>query len=164
MKRKTAGPMTLILVLATVFLSSGLATAQDRGGRRAGGFLVPPQRLLEHLGVTEDQSIQINALGERFKAASESFHAERRNLHEQLEAEFQSGSPDPAVVGSLVISQRDLAQRQRTIQGEYRADFQSLLTVEQQEELEEMRTSRRHGRRGSRRGFRGDREDSPEVL
>ena len=164
MKRGTTGTLSMILVLATVFISSGVAMAQGFGPR-GGGSLLPRQRVLENLtGITEEQLSQINALGEEFKAAFGSFREERRNLHELLEAELKSETPDPTVVGNLVISQRDFAQQLRTTQEDFRVAFQGMLTVEQQEELEEMRNSRRHGRRGSRRGFRGDREGPLEVL
>ncbi len=150
MNRTATGTLGMILVLvATVFLSSGIAMAQSFGPR-GGGSLLPRQRVLQNLtGITEEQLSQINALGEEFKVAFKSFRGERRNLHELLEAELKSETPNPTVVGDLVISQRDLAQQQRTTQEDFRAAFQGMLTVEQQEELEEMRNTRRHRRRGS---------------
>ncbi len=158
MKRKTAGPMSLILVLATAFLSSSLAMAQGFGPRGGGSFL-PRQRALENLpGMTEEQLSAINALGEEFKATFGSFREERKNLHDLLEAELKSENPDATTVGQYVISQRDLAQQLRTTQGDFRETFQSILTLEQQEALKEMRSSRRHGRRGGRGhgGFSND--------
>ena len=160
MNRTTTGTLGMILVLvAAVFLSSGIAMAQGFGPRGGGSF-IPRQRVLQNLtGITEEQLSQINALGEEFKAAFGSFREERRNLHELLEAELKSETPDPTVVGNLVISQRDLAQQLRTTQGDFRTAFQSMLTVEQQQELEEMRNSRRHRRRGFGRhsgGFSND--------
>ena len=142
----------MILVLATGFLSSGIAMAQGFGPRGGGSFL-PRQRVLENLsGITEYQLSQINALGEEFKATFGSFREERRNLHELLEAELKSENPDAATVGQWVISQRDLAQQWRTTQEGVPETFQSILTLEQQEELEEMRNTRHHRRRGFGRG------------
>ena len=95
---------------------------------------------------------RINALGEEFKANYGFFREERRNLHESLEAELNSEDSDATTVGQWVISQRDSAQQWRTTQEGFRESFQSILTLEQQEELEEMRNTRRHRRRGFSRG------------
>ena len=155
MKRGTTKTLSMILVMATVFLSSGMAMAQDFGPRRGGSFL-PRQRLLENLtGITEEQLSQINALGEEFKATFEFFREERRNLHESLETELTSETPDATTVGQWVISQRDLSRQWRTTQEDLRGAFQGILTVEQQEELEAMRNTRRHRRRGSGRDSGG---------
>lgn len=152
MRRTTTGILGMILVLVTAgFLSAGITTAQDFGPRRGGAFL--PQRLLRNLtGITKEQLAQINTLEEEMKATLSSFREERRSLREGLEAEFASGNPDPTTVGSLVISQRQLAQQLRSTQESYRETFLGIFTLEQQEELEEMRNNRRHRRRGPRSG------------
>ena len=149
MKRTTTGTLGMILVLMTAtFLSSGIAMAQDFGPRGERSPLTR-QRFLENLpGMTEEQLSQISALGEEFKAASGFLREERKILHDQLEAALQSANPDAITVGQLVISQRDLREQRRSAQEDFRATFQSLLTLEQQEALEEMRNRRRRGRRG----------------
>ena len=48
MKRRTTRTLSMILVLATAFLSSGIAMAQGFGPRGGGSFL-PRQRVLENL-------------------------------------------------------------------------------------------------------------------
>ncbi len=152
MRRRTARPMSVILMLAAAFLSFGMAAAQGFGPRGGSSFL-PRQRVLENLsGITEDQLNQINALGEEFKATFGSLREERRNLRELLEAELNSQTADPTVVGELVLSQRSLAQQSRTTQEGFRETLQGILTLEQQEELKEMRNTRRHKRRGFGRG------------
>ena len=153
MKRGATGTLSMILVLAaSAFLSAGIAVAQDFGPRGGGSFL-PRQRILGNLsGITEDQLQQINALEEEMKTSFGFFREERRNLHELLEAELKSETPDATTVGQLVIDQRDLAQQLRTTQEGFRETFPSILTLEQQEELKQMRNTRHHRRRGFRRG------------
>ncbi len=152
MRRRTARPMNVILMLAAAFLSSGMAAAQGFVPRGGSAFL-PRQKVLEKLsGITEDQLSQINVLGEEFKATFGSFREERRNLRELFEAELNSLTPNPTVIGELVISQRSLAQQSHTTLEGFRETFHSILTLEQQEELEQMRNSRRHKRRGFGRG------------
>ena len=159
MNRTTTGILGMILVLmATTFLTTGISAAQNFGPRGEKSFL--PQRLLENLpGMTEEQLGQISVLGEESKATVGSFREERKNLHNLLETELQSGNPDPTTVGQLVISQHDLDKQRRSTQEDFRETFQSMLTLEQQEALEEMRNSRRGGRRGPGRhrgGFSND--------
>ena len=152
MRRRTARPMSLILMLAAAFLSSGVAAAQGFGSRGGGSFL-PRQRVLKNLsGITEDQLSQINALGEEFKATFGSFREEHRILRELLEAELKSHTPNATVVGKLVISQRSLAQQSRIAQEGFRETFQSILTLEQQQELEAKRNPRHPRHRGFGRG------------
>ncbi len=147
MTRRTTRTLSMILVLATAFLSSGIAMAQGFGPRGGGSFL-PPQRVLENLGLTEEQSGQIDLLREELRITLGSFQEERRNLHEQLQAELQLEAPDHTVVGGLVISGRDLGEQIRATQQNFRETFQSILTSEQLEALKEMRNTRRHRRRG----------------
>ncbi len=152
MRTRTARPRNVILMLAAAFLSSGMAAAQGFGPRGGSAFL-PRQKVLENLsGITEDQLSQINALGEEFKATFGSFREERRNLRELFEAELNSLTPNPTVIGELVISQRSLAQQSRTTLEGFRETFNSILTLEQHEELEQMRNTRRHKRRSFGRG------------
>ncbi len=148
MNKTTTGTLGMILVLATAFLTTGIAVGQDFGPRGERSPLTR-QRFLENLpGMTEEQLSQISALGEEFKATSGFLREERKNLHDQLEAALQSANPDAITVGQLVISQRYLNEQRRSAQEDFRATFQSLLTLEQQEALKEMRNSRRRGRRG----------------
>ena len=148
MNKTTTESLAMIMVLATAFLTTGIAMAQDFGPRGERSPLTR-QRFLENLpGMTEEQLSQISALGEEFKATSGFLREERKNLHDQLEAALQSANPDAITVGQLVIFQRDLREQRRSAQEDFRATFQSLLTLEQQEALEEMRNSRRRGRRG----------------
>ncbi len=161
MKRKTAMPMNVILLLTAAFLISGLATAQDHGGRR-GGSLVPSQRLLERLGITDPMQLAlINQLAEDGKAALVALQEEQKEFRQQLRTLLESEDPDPTEVGNTVIWARDVGADIRAVREGIRADFEASLTTDQLTAWEEF-NSNRHSRRGSRRGFRGDRESFPE--
>jgi len=160
MKRKTARPMTMTLVLATVFLSSSIASAQGFGGRRAGGFLVPHQRVLERLGITDTGQLeQINQLREEAKTTLGFLQEEQREYRKQLRTLLDTSDPNPTDVGNLVISARNTGEDIRTTRQSFRQQFQLILTPEQLTALEEF-NSKRHSRRGFRRGFRRSRDGS----
>ncbi len=153
----------MILVLAAAFLSSGLAIAQDRGGR-GGGSLVPHQRVLEHLGITDPGQLeQINQLEEAAKTDLGILREEQREYRQQLRTLLELEAPDPTDVGNFVISARNVGEDIRSIRQSYRDQFELLLTPEQLTALQEFNSSR-NNRRGSRRGFREGRDGSPEGF
>jgi Spy/CpxP family protein refolding chaperone len=154
MNRTTKGTlgMTLLLV-ATIFLSSGMVVAQRFGGRD-GGPMALPQRLLENLGITDVQAEQITQLREEAKSTLGALHEEQKGYRQQLKTLLESEAPNPIDVGNTVIAAHDLREEIGATQKSFRETFQSILTLEQQEALEEMRNSRRRGRRGHR-GSRG---------
>ena len=163
MKRRTAMPMNVILLLTAAFLISGLATAQDHGGRR-GGSLVPSQRLLERLGITDPVQLEgINQLVEDGKAALGALQAEQKEYRQQIRTLLESEDPDPTEVGNAMIWARNVGADIRTVREGIRAEFKASLTADQLTALEEF-NSNRHRRRGSRQGFRGSRDGSPEGF
>ncbi len=161
MKRTTTGTLGMILVLMTaVFLSSGVAAAQRFGGR-AGGSLIPPQRILDNLGITEVQQEQISQLREDAKSILGSLHEEQKGYRQQLKTLLESEAPNPTDVGNAVIAARNVGGEIRTTQQSFRDQFQLILTQEQLTALEEF-NSNRHRRRGSRRGFGEGWDGSPK--
>jgi Spy/CpxP family protein refolding chaperone len=163
MKRGTATTLSMILVMATVFLSSGIAAAQGFGGR-GGGSLVPSQRLLERLGITDPVHLEgINQLVEDGKAALGALQEEQKEFRQQLRTLLESEDPDPTEVGNRVIWSRNVGADIRTVREGIRAEFEASLTADQLTAWEEFNSNRQR-RRGSHRGFRGDREGSPEGF
>ena len=163
MKRETTKTLSMILMIATLFLSSGIAVAQGRGGR-GGGSLVPPQRVLEHLGITDPGQLElINQLVEDGKAAFGVLREEQKEYRQQLRTLLESEDPDPTEVGNAMIWARNVGADIRTVREGIRAEFEASLTADQLTALEEF-NSNRHSRRGFRRGFRGDREGSLEGF
>ncbi len=164
MKRRTTGTLGMILVLvATTFLSSGVAAAQRHGGR-GGNSLVPPPRILEHLGITDPGQLElIDQLREDAKSILSSLQTEQKQYRQQLKILLESQAPDPSNVGNAVISSRNVGNEVRATRKSFREQFQLILTPEQLTALEEF-NSNRQGRRGSRRRPRGDRNDVPEGF
>ncbi len=161
MKRTTTGTLGMILVLMTAtFLSSGVTAAQRFGGR-SGGSLIPPQRVLDNLGITEVQQEQISQLREDAKSILGSLQAEQKQYRQELRTLLESETPDPTDVGNKVIFARNVGQEIRATQQGFRAQFPLILTPEQLTALEEF-NSNRHRRRGSRRGFGGGWDGSPK--
>jgi Spy/CpxP family protein refolding chaperone len=143
----------ILVLMAAIFLSSGIVAAQRFGGR-AGGPMLPPQRLLENLGITDVQAEQITQLREESKSILGALHEEQKGYRQQLKTLLESEAPNPTDVGNAVIAARNLREEIGATQKSFRETFQSILTLEQQEALEQMRNSRRRGRRGHR-GDRG---------
>ena len=162
MKRKITGTLGMILVLvATTFLSSGMAAAQRFGGH-GGGSLVPPQRILAHLGIPDPVQLEgINQLVEDGKAALGALQAEQKEYRQQIRTLLESEDPDPTEVGNAMIWARNAGADIRIVRESIRAEFEASLTADQLTALEEF-NSNRHSRRGSRRGFRGGRDGSPD--
>ncbi len=147
-------PLNVILLLTAAFLISGLATAQDHGGRR-GGSLVPSQRLLERMGITDPVQLeQINQLREDAKTSLGALQEEQKGYRQQLRSLLELEAPDPTDVGNAVLSARNAGEDIRTFRQSFREQFQLILTPEQLTALEEFNSNRR-SRRGFRRGFRG---------
>ena len=154
MKRETTKTLSMILMLATLVLSSGIAVAQGRGGR-GGGSLVPPQRVLEHLGITDPGQLeQINQLREDAKTSLGALQEEQKEFRQQLRTLLESEDPDPTEVGNRVIWSRNVGADIRTVREGIRAEFEASLTADQLTAWEEFQSNRR-SRRGFRRGFRG---------
>jgi len=162
MKRGTTGSLGMILVLvATTFLSFGSAAAQRFGGR-GGDSMVPPERVLERLGITEGQLEQIMQLREGARTELGLLQEDLKEYRQQAKTLLESGAPEIAQeVGNNVIWAHSVGEEIRALRQSLREDFESILTADQLTALEEF-NSNRHRRRGSRQGFRGSRDGSPD--
>ncbi len=165
MKRKFEIGLALgITLLMAVVLLSAAGPRKDRshGPRMEGqqfgsGGGMFSERMIEALGLTEEQMEQIDALKQEMKSTVEPLHQQREEIREALKAELELEEPSAVEVGQLVISKRDLSREARQVRESFRESFQAILTPEQLEQLEELK-ERRHSRRGSHRGF-GDQDD-----
>ncbi len=161
MKRTTTGTLGMILVLVVAtFLSFGSAAAQRFGGR-GGDSMVPPEQVLERLGITEGQLEQIMQLREGARTELGLLQEDLKEYRQQAKTLLESGAPDPAEVGNNVIWAHSVGEEIRALRQSLREEFESILTADQLTALEEF-NSNRHRRRGSRQGFRGSRDGSPD--
>ncbi len=152
--------MILVLVAAT-FLSFGSAAAQRFGGR-GGDSMVPPERVLERLGITEGQLEQIMQLREGARTELGLLQEDLKEYRQQAKTLLESGAPGIAQeVGNNVIWAHSVGEEIRALRQSLREEFESILTADQLTALEEF-NSNRHRRRGSRQGFRGSRDGSPD--
>ena len=162
MKRETTGSLGMILVLvAATFLSTGISVGQDFGPR--GGDSFPRQRVLENLGITEGQLDEIAQLREGARIELGLLQEDLKEYRQQAKTLLESGTPDPAEVGTNVIWAHSVGQEIRALRQSLREQFESILTSDQLTAIEEFK-SNRHRRRGSRQGFRGGRDGSPEAF
>ncbi len=162
--KRTTGTLGMILVLvAATFLSFGSAAAQRFGGR-GGDSMIPPERILENLGITEGQLDEIAQLREGARIELGLLQEDLKEYRQQAKTLLESGASGIAQeVGNNVIWAHIVGEEIRALRQSLREEFESILTGDQLTALEEF-NSNRHSRRGSRRGFRGDREDSTEDF
>ncbi len=156
--KRTTGTLGMILVLvAATFLSFGSAAAQRFGGR-GGDSMVPPERVLERLGITEGQLEQIMRLREGARTELGFLQGFLKEYRQETKTLLESGDAEIAQkVGNNVIWAHSVSQELRALRQSLREQFESILTPDQLTAIEEFK-SNRHRRRGSRRGFREGRD------
>ena len=125
---------------------------EGRGHRARRRPVLPPDRALERLGLTEEQMAEVEKLRESHKATLSSLREKGAGIRTQLREQLEMEESSPAKVGELVIEGRDLRQQIRQAQESARESFSALLTPEQLKQIEKFRE--RRGRPGARRGHR----------
>ncbi len=158
MKRETTGSLGMILVLvAATLLSFGSAAAQRFGGR-GGDSMVPPERILEKLGITEEQLAQIMPFREEARTELGRLQGLLKEYRQETKTLLESGDAEIAQqVGNNVIWAHGVSEEIRALRQSLREEFESILTSDQLTAIEEFK-SNRHRRRGSRQGFREGRD------
>jgi Spy/CpxP family protein refolding chaperone len=141
--RSTVVVVTVVAIIAyTVPL---LASAQAGHGRHAGA------RVARFLDLSEDQVARWQEVRDRHAQAAEPLREEQRQLRAELRTALQSGSPDPAEVGALVIRIHEARSQLKTLHASYVDEFTEMLSPSQQRMYEDV--LRQRSRRGIDRAF-----------
>ena len=125
------------------------------GPRGAGGFLE----------LTEEQQDALRHNREQRRPEMEALHEQMRENRKLLRDALESGNPDAASVGELVIEGHALQEKGRALREESKEAFENLLTPDQKRKLELLEAARaaggsrgpweRMGPEGGAPGFRG---------
>jgi Spy/CpxP family protein refolding chaperone len=146
--------------VALVLMGLGRATQPARaaesgsdvsGRRERGPHGMGPERMVELLGLTDEQRASWQQMREEFHAALEPLFEQQRAAAEKLQQALASEQPDALTVGKLVIA---LHQQRRQTEQQHEALQQRLratLSPEQQVKFDVAQALRPHGR--ADRGF-----------
>ena len=122
---------------------AALHTQQGGPGRRAfGRGVLPPDRALQRLGLTEEQKAEFKKLRESHKATMSSLREKGAGIRTQLQEQLGMEESSSAKVGELVIEGRKVRQEIRQARQSMRKSFAALLTAEQKEKIRKGRGHR----------------------
>jgi len=148
---------TLTLIATVAFAGTAFAQGPGRGHGRGHRMF----RHLEQLGLSAEQSAQIQELRQQHRAQVAPFREQMRNERRAMRELWQSDAPDRAAI----IAQHNVIAEIREQMAIARIDLRlavfQLLTAEQRSQLRDMRGRGnregrgRHGGRGRGRGGRG---------
>ena len=125
--------------LALAFLLAGVLGAQNFGRLHKGN----PGALFEHgragvssacldaLGLTDAQKSSIGQMRSDLTTAVDPLFEQRRGFHDQIEAALQIATPDPTVIGRLVIADHGVGEQIRTEHGKFQSRFEAFLSPDQ---------------------------------
>jgi Spy/CpxP family protein refolding chaperone len=116
-----------------------------RGGRQG--------RLVQFLGLSEEQQTTWKTLHEQHKAEMEPLRQEGRDLHARLQAAVKADNPDPATVGSAFLALKAHREKAEAAQTAFHGRLAGVLNDEQKAKFEAF-TARHGGRWGGRGGRR----------
>ena len=123
-----------------------------------GGHRIPPRRLLERIGLSQDQLEQVETLKEDLKEVVEPLAQQGKEIGLALKAELESDLASPTTVGELVISRHEIGRQIKTAHEAFKLEFEDILTREQ---LEQLQKSKRATPRLRGQGLRQDKQGPP---
>ena len=134
---------------------------RQRGGNRL-------ERLQETLGLTEAQIVAIEALQAAHTEILQGLNASQREARQNVQGLVEQGA-SATDIGNAVLAAHAIQGQVKAANEQFRADFNNVLTLAQQEQLAEIREAAGQarglegfpGRRG-RGGQRGGRRPAPE--
>ena len=121
---------------------SGVAAAQDqepRGPRPGGGPGGPPpiERMMERLGLSEDQRAAVHAVIEKDQDAIRPLGDAARQAHEAFQKALDAESPDVTRVGQLALAMNAAQKKFDAARKAEMEKIKAILTPEQRERLEQ---------------------------
>ncbi len=134
-----------VLLVATAGFAQGPGFGPGPGmGRGPGDGPMGPGRsgmgmgpgngecLTNYLGLTDEQVTAWQSLRDQLHTTLEPIHAQRKALHDQIQAALTGGAADPCGVGQLMVQAHALGDQARAARDANQAAFMALLTTEQQ--------------------------------
>ena len=136
----------LALALAASAAAQPLHRFHDGRGRGAPA----PEALADYLGLDETQAAALKDLLAGLAEEARPIREQQRALRDRLDETLAAGSPDPAIVGALIVELRDTREKLRAARSTAIDGFAARLTPAQAEKLAALRqwkeARRGHGR------------------
>jgi len=131
-----AGAALAALGLAGV---AGTQGQEPRGPRPGAGPGGPPpmERMMERLGLSEDQKAAVHAVVEKGQDTMRPLGDAARQAHEAFQKALDAESPDPTHVGQLAIAMNAAQKKFESARKAEMEKIKAILTPEQQEKLEQ---------------------------
>ena len=134
-----------LAVLGSLGLSAlaliGVGGAQEReqrGPRPEGPGGPPPiERMMERLGLSEDQKAAIHAVVEKDQDTMRPLADAARGAHESFQGALDAPSPDATKVGQLAIAMNAAQKKFESARKAEMEKIKAILTPEQREKLEQ---------------------------
>lgn len=113
--------------------------------------------LAERLDLNEEQKASLKTFLEQLHNEIAPLGEQTRSLHEEIQKELASGSPNATAIGERVIAAHAIHEKMKTVHDGFKEKLGSILDEEQKKELEEMHEKmhmRHEGGHGMHFGFR----------
>jgi Spy/CpxP family protein refolding chaperone len=143
-----------VILVATTILSAGammVLAAAPEGSEVEGRHGAGQGRLVEYLGLSEEQQAAWKSLREQHKTEMEPFRQEGRDLHARLRAAMKADNPDPATVGSAVLALKQHREKAEAARMAFHSRLAGVLNDEQKAKFEAL-SAHRPGRWGGHWG------------
>jgi len=125
---------------ATMAASLLAAEPPARPGRPGGRS--PMDGMARYLGLSDEQKAQVEEKRRQERTTAQPIFAKLRANGEKLRAALDSGAPDPAAVGALVIEGHRLQEQLKAQREAGEKEIRAMLTAEQQTKFDALQALR----------------------
>jgi Spy/CpxP family protein refolding chaperone len=136
MKMGVAGAAVSVMMAASLLAAEPPARPGRTGGRG------PMDGMARYLGLSDEQKTQVEEKRREERATAQPIFAKLRANDEKLRAALDSGAPDPATVGALVIEGHKLQQQLEARREAGEKEIRAMLTAEQQTKFDALEALR----------------------
>lgn len=156
---RVASALALMFGLALVATN---ANARGRGHHRGGPLLKAPiEKLVEKLGLSEEQATRLEAIRAEAKAERKAAREEMKAAHKKMKALWEAEEIDAEAIRAQFERLHALKGDRGRVMLEVKLQIANLLTPEQRAEMQTMREARRGHRKGHHKRHRGGDFDGP---
>jgi Spy/CpxP family protein refolding chaperone len=157
---KKLGSAALAAVLLIVGVGFAVADAPAAGPQDHEQGRV--QRMVQHLGLSEEQQATWKALHEQHKTEMEPIRTEARELRERLRLAMTAETPDPTAVGAATLALKQHHDKVKASEEAFQSGLIATLSGEQKTKFEAFKAANRGGRAQGFHGHHGRKGNAPD--
>lgn len=135
----------------------GEGREEERGERRGKGKGEQMGKIMDEIGLAEEQKAEIKEMHKARKAEGKEIQTKMKEARTQLKAELDKETPDTAAIKNLTTEITALYGQKVESRVEGVLEMKTVLTSEQYAALQEKMKNKKGARKGRRGGKRGDR-------